>query len=94
MRLKGEGRPVNRLADRMTVLAGLSSVDWVVPFSEDTPLRLLQAVTPDILTKGGDYVPEDIVGASDVQAAGGEVRVLPFRDGHSSSSIIDRLQKK
>jgi len=93
-RLKGEGRPVNRLADRMTVLAGLSSVDWVVPFSEDTPLRLLQAVTPDILTKGGDYVPEDIVGASDVQAAGGEVRVLPFRDGHSSSSIIDRLQKK
>ena len=90
-RLKGESRPVNRLADRMTVLAGLSSVDWVVPFSEDTPLRLLTEILPDILAKGGDYTPEDIVGASEVQAAGGEVRVLPFRDGYSSSNIIDRL---
>lgn len=93
-RLKGEPRPVNKLADRMTVLAGLSSVDWVVPFSEDTPLRLLKEVLPDVLAKGGDYQPGDIVGASEVQAAGGEVRVLPFRDGHSSSSIIDRLQNK
>jgi len=93
-RLKGAPRPVNRLADRMTVLAGLSSVDWVVPFAEDTPLRLLEEVMPDVLTKGGDYVPEDIVGASEVLAAGGEVRILPFRDGHSSSSIIDRLQNK
>jgi len=93
-RLKGEARPVNKLTDRMTVLAGLSSVDWVVPFSEDTPLRLLQEVLPDVLAKGGDYQPEDIVGASEVEAAGGEVRVLPFRDGYSSSSIIDRLQNK
>jgi len=90
-RLKGESRPVNRLADRMTVLAGLSSVDWVIPFSEDTPLRLLTEILPDILAKGGDYAPEDIVGASEVKAAGGEVRVLPFRDGYSSSNIIDRL---
>ena len=93
-RLKGEPRPVNRLADRMTVLAGLSSVDWVVPFTEDTPLRLLQEIVPDVLAKGGDYKPEDVVGASVVQEAGGEVRILPFRDGHSSSSIIDRLQNK
>jgi D-beta-D-heptose 7-phosphate kinase/D-beta-D-heptose 1-phosphate adenosyltransferase len=91
MRLKGEPRPVNRLADRMTVLAGLSSVDWVVPFSEDTPLRLLNEIMPDILAKGGDYAPEDIIGASEIKAAGGEVRVLPFRDGYSSSNIIDRL---
>ena len=69
-------------------------MDWVVPFSEDTPLRLLKEVLPDVLAKGGDYQPEDIVGASEVQAAGGEVRVLPFRDGHSSSGIIDRLQNK
>jgi D-beta-D-heptose 7-phosphate kinase / D-beta-D-heptose 1-phosphate adenosyltransferase len=93
-RLKGAPRPVNPLADRMTVLAGLSSVDWVVPFAEDTPLRLLKEIMPDVLAKGGDYAPEDVVGASDVQAAGGEVRILPFRDGHSSSSIIDRLQNK
>jgi D-beta-D-heptose 7-phosphate kinase/D-beta-D-heptose 1-phosphate adenosyltransferase len=78
----------------MTVLAGLSSVDWVVPFTEDTPLRLLREIVPDVLTKGGDYKPEDVVGASVVQEAGGEVRILPFRDGHSSSSIIDRLQNK
>lgn len=93
-RLKGEPRPVNRLADRMTVLAGLSSVDWVVPFTEDTPLRLLKEIVPDVLAKGGDYIPDDVVGASVVQDAGGEVRILPFRDGHSSSSIIDRLQNK
>jgi D-beta-D-heptose 7-phosphate kinase/D-beta-D-heptose 1-phosphate adenosyltransferase len=91
-RLKGESRPINTLADRMTVLAGLESVDWVVPFSEDTPQRLIKNILPDILTKGGDYKPDDIVGASDVKAAGGEVRVLPFREGQSSSSIIDKLK--
>ena len=91
-RLKGESRPINTLADRMTVLAGLASVDWVVPFSEDTPQRLIKNIMPDILTKGGDYKPDEIVGASDVVAAGGEVRVLPFREGQSSSSIIDKLK--
>ena len=91
-RLKGESRPINTLADRMTVLAGLASVDWVIPFSEDTPQRLIKNIMPDILTKGGDYKPDDIVGASDVVAAGGEVRVLPFREGQSSSSIIDKLK--
>jgi len=91
-RLKGESRPINTLADRMTVLAGLASVDWVVPFSEDTPQRLIKNIMPDVLTKGGDYEPDDIVGASDVMAAGGEVRVLPFREGQSSSNIIDKLK--
>jgi len=91
-RLKGNSRPINTLADRMTVLAGLASVDWVIPFSEDTPRRLIKNIMPDVLTKGGDYQPEDIVGAHDVMAAGGEVRVLPFREGQSSSSIIDKLK--
>lgn len=91
-RLKGKSRPINTLADRMTVLAGLASVDWVIPFSEDTPQRLIKNIMPDVLTKGGDYQPEDIVGARDVMAAGGEVRVLPFREGQSSSSIIDKLK--
>ena len=58
-RLKGESRPVNALPDRMAVLAGLAAVDWVVPFSEDTPARLIAAVLPDVLVKGGDYRPED-----------------------------------
>ena len=91
-RLKGETRPVNALEDRLLVLAGLAAVDWVVPFSEDTPACLIEAVLPDVLVKGGDYKPDEIVGAKDVLRNGGEVRVLAFRDGHSSSRIIDRLR--
>jgi len=91
-RLKGESRPINELQDRLLVLAGLAAVDWVVPFSDDTPASLIAEVLPDILVKGGDYKPEDIAGAKDVLKNGGEVRVLAFRDGHSSSRIIDKLR--
>jgi D-beta-D-heptose 7-phosphate kinase/D-beta-D-heptose 1-phosphate adenosyltransferase len=91
-RLKGEGRPVNALPDRMAVLAGLAAVDWVVPFAEDTPARLIQTIMPDVLVKGGDYRPDDIAGAKDILKNGGEVRVLAFREGHSSSQIIDKLR--
>jgi len=73
------------------VLAGLAAVDWVVPFSADTPADLIAAVLPDVLVKGGDYKPEEIAGAREVLENGGEVRVLAFRKGHSSSRIIDRL---
>lgn len=93
-RLKGESRPVNTLEDRMQVLAGLASVDWVVPFTEDTPERLIHSVLPDVLVKGGDYRPEDIAGAKDVIGNGGEVRVLAFVEGQSSSRIIERLGGK
>ena len=93
-RLKGESRPINALDDRLLVLAGLAAVDWVVPFSEDTPARLIEMMLPDVLVKGGDYSPDEIVGAKEVLKNGGEVRVLPFRDGHSSSRIIDRLRDK
>lgn len=90
-RLKGESRPVNALEDRMLVLAGLAAVDWVVPFSDDTPAALIAAVLPDVLVKGGDYQPEQIAGGKEVLENGGEVRVLSFRDGHSTSRIIDKL---
>lgn len=90
-RLKGASRPINTLADRLRVLAGLAAVDWVVPFAEDTPAGLVKRVLPDVLVKGGDYQAEDIAGAQAVLRNGGEVRVLSFRDGHSSSRIIDRL---
>jgi len=92
-RLKGESRPVNQLSDRMAVLAGLASVDWVVPFSEDTPARLIQAVLPDVLAKGGDYSVEEIAGSGDVIENGGEVHLLAYRDGHSSSKIIEKLAR-
>lgn len=89
-RLKGASRPVNKLADRMSVLAALASVDWVVPFAEDTPERVISAVRPHVLVKGGDYRPAGIAGSEQVVSAGGEVRVLPFRDGLSSTGIISR----
>jgi D-beta-D-heptose 7-phosphate kinase/D-beta-D-heptose 1-phosphate adenosyltransferase len=91
-RLKGESRPINALDDRMLVLAGLAAVDWVVPFAEDTPRSLIADVLPDVLVKGGDYTPSQIAGAKEVLQNGGEVRVLPFRDGHSSSRIIEKLR--
>lgn len=91
-RLKGASRPINRLEDRMLVLAGLAAVDWVVPFSDDTPRNVIAEVLPDVLVKGGDYAPDEIAGAKEVLQNGGEVRVLSFREGHSSSRIIDRLQ--
>jgi D-beta-D-heptose 7-phosphate kinase/D-beta-D-heptose 1-phosphate adenosyltransferase len=90
-RLKGESRPVNSLHDRMAVLSGLAAVDWVVPFSEDTPARLIQAVMPDVLVKGGDYKPEEVAGGKDVISNGGQIRILAFKDGHSSSRIIEKL---
>jgi len=91
-RLKGESRPINALEDRLLVLAGLAAVDWVVSFSEDTPARLIGKILPDVLVKGGDYSPDEIAGAKAVLKNGGEVRVLPFRTGHSSSRIIDKLR--
>lgn len=91
-RLKGESRPINALDDRMLVLAGLAAVDWVVPFAEDTPAELIAAVLPDVLVKGGDYQPDEIAGGKDVLSNGGEVRVLSFRDGHSTSRIIEKLR--
>jgi D-beta-D-heptose 7-phosphate kinase/D-beta-D-heptose 1-phosphate adenosyltransferase len=91
-RLKGESRPINSLDDRMLVLAGLAAVDWVVPFPEDTPAELIASVLPDVLVKGGDYRPEEIAGGKEVLENGGEVRVLSFRDGHSTTRIIDKLR--
>ncbi|MBC5830742.1 bifunctional D-glycero-beta-D-manno-heptose-7-phosphate kinase/D-glycero-beta-D-manno-heptose 1-phosphate adenylyltransferase HldE [Vibrio metschnikovii] len=91
-RLKGPGRPVNPTDRRMAVLAGLGAVDWVVPFSEDTPQRLISEVLPSILVKGGDYKPEDIAGGEEVIAAGGEVKVLNFEEGCSTTDIIKAIK--
>ena len=87
-RLKGAGRPVNPLASRMEVLAGLRAVDWVVAFDEDTPLELIRALAPDVLVKGGDYSIDTIVGAPEVLARGGQVLALPYHEGHSSTAVL------
>ncbi|MBC8952575.1 bifunctional D-glycero-beta-D-manno-heptose-7-phosphate kinase/D-glycero-beta-D-manno-heptose 1-phosphate adenylyltransferase HldE [Xenorhabdus sp. PB62.4] len=93
-RLKGETRPVNPLEQRMIVLSALESVDWVVAFEEDTPQRLIAGILPDILVKGGDYKPEEIAGSEEVWAAGGEVKVLNFEDGISTTNIIKTIKRQ
>lgn len=90
-KLKGDGRPINKLEDRMHMLAALSCVDWVVPFSEDTPQRLICHVLPNVLVKGGDYRPEQIAGHDCVVDNGGEVKVLSFKAGYSSTEMIQRI---
>ena len=88
-RLKGEGRPVNALGQRMSVLAALRAVDWVVAFADDTPKPLLQRLQPDILVKGGDYRDVDeVVGHEIVLDYGGEVRTLGQVDGVSTTAIL------
>lgn len=91
-RLKGEARPINELDARMAVLAGLSSVDWVVAFNEDTPQRLIGEILPNLLVKGGDYKPEEIAGAKEVISNGGEVQVLNFENGCSTTNVIKKIQ--
>lgn len=93
-RLKGEERPINPLEQRMTVLAGLGCVDWVVPFSEDTPERLICKLLPDLLVKGGDYRPEDIAGGKCVQDNGGEVIVLDYEEGVSTTRIVEAIRNR
>ncbi len=92
-RLKGEDRPVTHQNDRLLLLASLLFVDAVVLFDEDTPAELIQAIRPDVLTKGGDYTIDRIVGADFVMSYGGEVKVIPFVDGYSTTSIIGRIKK-
>jgi D-beta-D-heptose 7-phosphate kinase/D-beta-D-heptose 1-phosphate adenosyltransferase len=93
-RLKGPGRPINSVERRMTVLAGLGAVDWVVSFAEDTPEALLRALKPDILVKGGDYSVDQVVGAPLVHSWGGAVRVLNFVESCSTTAIVKRIRER
>jgi D-beta-D-heptose 7-phosphate kinase / D-beta-D-heptose 1-phosphate adenosyltransferase len=92
--LKGADRPVNDLQRRMTVLAALGCVDWVVPFSEETPERLICRLRPDFLVKGGDNNPDDIPGARCVREAGGEVKVMSFVNNCSTTGTIESIRSR
>lgn len=92
-RLKGEGRPINNLERRMSMLAGLSAVDWVVPFSGDTPESLLHLLKPDVLVKGGDYQIDEVVGADIVTGAGGVVKVLKLVDELSTTGLAQKIKE-
>jgi D-beta-D-heptose 7-phosphate kinase/D-beta-D-heptose 1-phosphate adenosyltransferase len=93
-RLKGPDRPINNEDDRALVLAGLGCVDFVTFFTEDTPLNLIGALLPDVLVKGGDYTPDTIVGRAEVEAAGGEVVVIPLVSGRSTTQTVQRIRGK
>ena len=90
-RLKGPKRPINSLDDRLKVLNGLVSVDWVISFSEDTPVRLIKDLKPDVLVKGGDYQLSEIIGGQEVLANGGKIKALSYKEGFSTSAIIEKL---
>ncbi len=91
-RLKGPERPVNREEARALVLASLVMTDAIVLFEEDTPLNLIKALMPDVLVKGGDYTVEQIAGAKEVLAAGGEVKLAGMVDGVSTTGIIEKMK--
>ncbi|MBI1923407.1 bifunctional heptose 7-phosphate kinase/heptose 1-phosphate adenyltransferase, partial [Candidatus Poribacteria bacterium] len=90
-RLKGSGRPINREYHRALVLAGLAAVDAVVIFDEDTPLELIKTIPPDVLVKGANYRPGEVVGGSFVESYGGVVFLIPVVEGHSTTSLINRV---
>lgn len=91
-RLKGDSRPVTAEDDRANVLAALGSVDAVVLFGEDTPIRLIEAIRPDVLVKGGDYAEYEVVGHEFVRAHGGRVALVPIVEGRSTTRIVHKLQ--
>ncbi len=92
-RLKGESRPINSVDRRMTMLAGLAAVDWVVPFADDTPESLLKLLEPDVLVKGGDYGIDQVVGADIVRDYGGAVKVLSLVEDCSTSAIVEKIRE-
>jgi D-beta-D-heptose 7-phosphate kinase/D-beta-D-heptose 1-phosphate adenosyltransferase len=93
-KLKGSQRPINNLANRMAVLAGLSAVDWVVSFNEATPERLIQLILPDIWVKGSDYQLKDLPEAKVIRGYGGQIKLIDFVEGCSTSAIISAIQEE
>ena len=91
-KIKGEGRPIIDEQSRAILLSALSFVDAIILFSEETPLKLIGALLPDVLAKGGDYEIKNIVGNKIVQQNGGKVKIVPLIDGYSSTSIIKKIK--
>jgi D-beta-D-heptose 7-phosphate kinase/D-beta-D-heptose 1-phosphate adenosyltransferase len=93
-RIKGNGRPLNSLKDRVTVLSELESVDYIVVFDEDTPLRLIKAIRPDVLAKGADYSKSQVVGSQIVESYGGRIKLVKLTKGRSTTKIIRKIKKR
>src|SRR5207248_10290806 len=91
---KSADRPISTQDDRAAVLAGQSSVDYVVIFDDDTPLKLIEAISPDVLVKGSDWAKSGVVGREFVESHGGRVGLAPLVEGRSTSALIERIRKK
>ena len=89
-RLKGPSRPINPAEARAEVLSALEAVDATTIFDEDTPLALINAIRPDVLIKGGDYRPDQVVGKDEVESWGGRLVIVPLVEGHSTSAMVER----
>jgi len=92
-RIKGPGRPIFPLTERWEILEAIEDIDFLTSFSEDTPQKIISTLLPDVLVKGGDWKPEEIVGKEEIEAAGGKVIAVPYFKGHSSSSIIKKITR-
>ena len=90
-KLKGPRRPITTQADRAYLLSAVEAIDFIVIFDEETPARLIQSVNPDVLVKGGDYLPEDVVGYDTVTENGGFVKIVPYVEGKSTSGIVNSI---
>lgn len=93
-RYKGPSRPINPLEHRLEVLAGLASVDHVIEFDEDTPVELIKLVQPDLYVKGGDYTEAQLPEASVVRELGGDVQIIPFLTGYSTTAIVNKIKSE
>ncbi len=92
-KLKGASRPVFPLKERLEVLEAIEDIDLLTSFSEETPQKIIAEVLPDVLVKGGDWGPDQVVGRKEVEAAGGKVVIVPYLKGHSSSSLLKKIKK-
>lgn len=93
-KLKGEGRPINGEDTRMEILAAVECVDFLTLFAEDTPEKLIKSLTPHVLFKGGDWEEGSVAGAPHVKSHGGEVRIIPYVEGYSTSEIIEKIKNE
>ena len=91
-KIKGSARPINKQLDRARVLSALTCVDYLTIFSEDTPLRLIKLIQPDVLVKGGDWQAEKIVGADFVKSHGGKVLAISYINGYSTTKLINKIR--
>ena len=93
-KIKGPFRPIFPLEERLEILAALEEIDYLVSFSEETPQKVIASLLPDVLVKGGDWRIEKVVGRKEVEEEGGEVVIIPYLKGYSSTEIIERILKK